>query len=44
MGVPQPDRRRIPQEIQLGVAAVNTLTEPFKAEFSELEVYKKETR
>ena len=30
----------IPKEIKLGVAAISTSTEPFKAEFSGLEVYK----
>ncbi len=31
-----------PRRIKLGVAAINTSTEAFKAEFSELEIYKRE--
>jgi regulation of enolase protein 1 (concanavalin A-like superfamily) len=33
----------LPKDLKLGVDAINTSTEPFKAEFSEPEVYKKET-
>jgi regulation of enolase protein 1 (concanavalin A-like superfamily) len=34
----------LPRTLQVGVAAINTSTEPFKAQFSELEVYKKESK
>jgi len=33
----------LPKDLKLGVDAINTSTEPFKAEFSEPEVYKRET-
>jgi regulation of enolase protein 1 (concanavalin A-like superfamily) len=33
----------LPKEIKLGVSAINTSTEPFKAELSELELFRKET-
>jgi hypothetical protein len=32
-----------PNEVKLGVTAINTSSEPFKAEFSEAAVFKKET-
>jgi regulation of enolase protein 1 (concanavalin A-like superfamily) len=40
----EPIAVEFPGRIRLGVDAINTSTEPFKAEFSEWEVYKKETR
>ena len=32
------------KEIKLGIGAINTSTEAFKAEFSELEVFRKEAK